>query len=43
MDEEFGVGNLIHEESEKRKQKVIINLLIQFHFLIYFRDMHQKI
>jgi hypothetical protein len=43
MDEEFGVGNLIDEESEKRKQKVLINRLNSFHFLIYFRDMYQKI
>ena len=25
MDEEFGVGNLLYEESEKRKQKVGLN------------------
>ena len=25
MDEEFGVNNLMHEESERRKQKVLRN------------------
>jgi len=43
MDEEFGVGNLIREESDKRQQKVGRNLLILFHYLISFRDTHQKI
>jgi len=36
MDEEFGVGNLIREESEKRQQKVKRNLLILFHYFICF-------
>ncbi len=29
MDEEFGVGNLIHEESDRRKQKVLTNQWIE--------------
>jgi len=35
MDEEFGVGNLINEEAEKRKQKVIVSVDISFHFRVY--------
>jgi hypothetical protein len=36
MDEEFGVDNLMQEESERRKQKVFIYQSISLRIIIFF-------
>jgi hypothetical protein len=37
MDEEYSDSHSSHKGSEQQKQKVMINTLIQFHFLVCFQ------